>query len=200
MKLLKDELGARSYPILTGSGLLAQRALFDEHAKGRDVLLVSNTTVAPLYAPALLQGLSGRNVVQVILPDGEEHKTLATVSRMLDVLVANRFGRDCTVLALGGGVVGDMAGFAAASYQRGVSYVQVPTTVLGQVSSSVRVSSRGRCYVRRTAGVRSWCFELQKTNRLTSWRDWKIVIFCRAWTKTMPATPVRLDPPDVRSS
>jgi 3-dehydroquinate synthase len=137
VKVLKVELGARSYPILIGSGLLAQRALFDEHAKGRDVLLVSNTTVAPLYAPALLRGLAGRNVVQVVLPDGEEHKTLATVSRMLDVLVANRFGRDCTVFALGGGVVGDMAGFAAASYQRGVSYVQVPTTLLAQVDSSV---------------------------------------------------------------
>jgi 3-dehydroquinate synthase len=137
VKFLKVELGTRSYPILIGSGLLAQRALFDEHAKGRDVLLVSNTTIAPLYVPALLQGLAGRNVVQVALPDGEEHKTLATVSRMLDVLVANRFGRDCTVLALGGGVVGDMAGFAAASYQRGVSYVQVPTTLLAQVDSSV---------------------------------------------------------------
>ena len=84
MKLLKVELGARSYPILIGAGLLAQRALFDEHAKGRDVLLVSNTTVAPLYAPALLQGLSGRNVVQVILPDGEEHKTLATAELRIE--------------------------------------------------------------------------------------------------------------------
>jgi 3-dehydroquinate synthase len=76
-------------------------------------------------------------VVEVVLPDGESHKTLATVSRILDVLVANRFGRDCTVVALGGGVVGDMAGFAAASYQRGVSFVQIPTTLLSQVDSSV---------------------------------------------------------------
>jgi 3-dehydroquinate synthase len=81
--------------------------------------------------------LSGSRVVEAILPDGESHKTLATVARILDVLVANRFGRDCTVVALGGGVVGDMAGFAASCYQRGVAYVQVPTTLLAQVDSSV---------------------------------------------------------------
>lgn len=137
MNVLKVELGTRSYPILIGSGLLARRSLFDEHVKGQDLLLVSNTTVGPLYSAALHKGLAGRKVVEVTLPDGEAHKTLATVSRMLDVLVANRFGRDCTVVALGGGVVGDMAGFAAASYQRGVSYVQVPTTLLAQVDSSV---------------------------------------------------------------
>jgi len=137
VNVLKVELGPRSYPILIGSGLLARRSHFDEHVKGQDVLLVSNTIVGPLYSAPLHQGLAGRKVVEVTLPDGEEHKTLATVSRMLDVLVANRFGRDCTVVALGGGVVGDMAGFAAASYQRGVSYVQVPTTLLAQVDSSV---------------------------------------------------------------
>jgi 3-dehydroquinate synthase len=137
VNVLNVELGSRSYPILIGSGLLAQRALFDQHVKRRDVLLVSNTTVGPLYSAALLKGLAGRNVVEVTLPDGEAHKTLATVSRILDVLVANRFGRDCTVVALGGGVVGDMSGFVAASYQRGVNFVQVPTTLLAQVDSSV---------------------------------------------------------------
>jgi 3-dehydroquinate synthase len=81
--------------------------------------------------------LNPRRVVEVILPDGESHKTLATVARILDVLVANRFGRDCIVVALGGGVVGDMAGFAAACYQRGVAYIQMPTTLLAQVDSSV---------------------------------------------------------------
>jgi 3-dehydroquinate synthase len=131
VKVLKVELGSRGYPILIGSDLLARRALLDEHVKGRDVLLVSNTTVAPLYSAALRQGLEGRKVVEVTLPDGEAHKTLATVARLIDVLVANRFG------ALGGGVVGDMAGFAAASYQRGVRYVQAPTTLLAQVDSSV---------------------------------------------------------------
>ncbi|MGH8230087.1 MAG: 3-dehydroquinate synthase, partial [Steroidobacteraceae bacterium] len=99
--------------------------------------LVSNTVVAPLHAERLKSALAGRRLVEAILPDGESHKTLATVSRILDVMVANRLGRDSTVVALGGGVVGDMAGFAAASYQRGVAYVQVPTTLLAQVDSSV---------------------------------------------------------------
>ena len=137
MNTLTVELGSRSYPILIGSGLLARADLLAQHVPGRDVLLVSNTTVAPLYAAALKKGLGERRIVEVTLPDGESHKTLATVTRMLDVLVANRFARDCTVLALGGGVVGDMAGFAAACYQRGVAYVQVPTTLLAQVDSSV---------------------------------------------------------------
>lgn len=137
LNTLRVELGSRSYPILIGAGLLARSDLLSQHVPGRDVLLVSNTTVAPLYSAALEQGLGDRRVVEVTLPDGESHKTLATVSRMLDVLVANRFARDCTVLALGGGVVGDMAGFVAACYQRGVAYVHVPTTLLAQVDSSV---------------------------------------------------------------
>jgi 3-dehydroquinate synthase len=134
---LKVELGDRSYPILIGGGLLRQPELVRQHVAARDILIVSNTTVAPLYMEPLAVSLGGRRVVEAILPDGEAHKTLATVSRILDVLVANRFGRDCTVVALGGGVVGDMAGFAASCYQRGVPYVQVPTTLLAQVDSSV---------------------------------------------------------------
>lgn len=137
MNALKVELGDRSYPILIGDGLLRQPDILREHIGSRDVLIVSNTTVAPLYLQPLAAALEGRRVVEAILPDGESHKTLATVSRVIDVLVANRFGRDCSVLALGGGVVGDMAGFAAACYQRGVGYVQVPTTLLAQVDSSV---------------------------------------------------------------
>jgi 3-dehydroquinate synthase len=134
---LKVELGDRSYPILIGDGLLRQPDLVRQHIPGRDVLIVSNTTVAPLYLEPLATALGSGRVVEAILPDGESHKTLATVARILDVLVANRFGRDCTVVALGGGVVGDMAGFAASCYQRGVAYVQVPTTLLAQVDSSV---------------------------------------------------------------
>jgi 3-dehydroquinate synthase len=134
---LKVELGDRSYPILIGEGLLRQPELVRQHVVARDILIVSNTTVAPLYLESLAAALGGSRVVEAILPDGEAHKTLATVSRIVDVLVANRFGRDCTVVALGGGVVGDMAGFAAACYQRGVPYVQVPTTLLAQVDSSV---------------------------------------------------------------
>jgi 3-dehydroquinate synthase len=134
---LKVELGDRSYPVLIGEGLLQQPDLIRQHIPAHDVLVVSNTTVAPLYMQALTSALSPNRVVEAILPDGEAHKTLTTVARILDVLVANRFGRDCTVVALGGGVVGDMAGFAASCYQRGVAYVQVPTTLLAQVDSSV---------------------------------------------------------------
>ena len=137
MNTLKVELGSRSYPILIGTGLLNQPELLREHIPARDVLIVSNTTVAPLYLDGLTASLKPKRVVEVILPDGESHKTLANVSRILDVMVANRFARDCTVVALGGGVVGDMSGFAAACYQRGVSFVQIPTTLLSQVDSSV---------------------------------------------------------------
>jgi 3-dehydroquinate synthase len=133
---LNVELGTRSYPILIGAGLLARADSFTQLA-ARDVLVVSNSTVGPLYMARLRQSLGTRRVVEVILPDGESHKTLANMARVLDVLVANRLGRDCAVLALGGGVVGDLAGFAAACYQRGVAFVQVPTTLLAQVDSAV---------------------------------------------------------------
>jgi 3-dehydroquinate synthase len=134
---LKVELDDRSYPILIGQGLLRQPELIREHVTANDVLIVSNAIVAPLYLDPITSALSARRVVEAILPDGESHKTLATMARILDVLVTNRFARDCAVVALGGGIVGDMAGFAAACYQRGVSYVQVPTTLLAQVDSAV---------------------------------------------------------------
>lgn len=134
---LKVELGERSYPILVGCGLLERSELMAQHVPERDILIVSNTVVAPLYLQPFKDALGARRVVEVLLPDGEVHKTLATVARIIDVLVSNRFGRDCAVAALGGGVVGDMAGFAAACYQRGVAYVQLPTTLLAQVDSSV---------------------------------------------------------------
>ena len=137
VETLNVELGARSYPILIGAGLLDHAELWREQLPARDLLLVSNTTVAPLYLPRLAAGLAGRRSVEVILPDGEAHKTLDNAARVLDVLVANRFARDCAVVALGGGVVGDLAGFAAACYQRGVAFVQVPTTLLAQVDSAV---------------------------------------------------------------
>lgn len=137
MNTLTVELGPRSYPILIGADLLAQSKLLEQYIPRRDVLVVSNTTVAPLYAEKVAASLPSRRIVQATLPDGEEHKTLANIARLLDVLVSNRFNRDCAVVALGGGVIGDMAGFAAACYQRGVDYVQVPTTLLAQVDSSV---------------------------------------------------------------
>ena len=137
METLNVALGTRSYPILIGGGLLSTPEAFREHLPARDVAIVSNTTIAPLYLPALTASLGTRRRVEVILPDGEAHKTLANTARVLDVLVANRFARDCAVLALGGGVVGDLAGFAAACYQRGVAFVQLPTTLLAQVDSAV---------------------------------------------------------------
>ncbi|MGA9369256.1 MAG: 3-dehydroquinate synthase [Steroidobacteraceae bacterium] len=137
METLRVELGSRSYPILIGQQLLGERSVFEQHLRAHDLLVVSNTVVASLYLASLETSLRPRRVVATILPDGESQKTLANVARILDVLVANRFGRDCAVVALGGGVVGDMAGFAAATYQRGVAFLQVPTTLLAQVDSSV---------------------------------------------------------------
>jgi len=134
---LNVELGTRSYPILIAAGLLGRPDALRSHLAVRDLLVVTNTTVAPLYLSALSASLGARRIVEVILPDGEAHKTLANAARVLDVLVANRFARDCAVLALGGGVVGDLAGFVAACYQRGVAFVQVPTTLLAQVDAAV---------------------------------------------------------------
>jgi 3-dehydroquinate synthase len=130
-------LGNRSYPIFIGAGAMSYKAELDKAIPSRDVLLVTNTIVGPLYSARLTAALAPRRCIEVVLPDGEVHKTLANVSRMLDVLVTNRLARDACVVALGGGVVGDMAGFAAACYQRGISFVQVPTTLLSQVDSSV---------------------------------------------------------------
>ena len=117
--------------------MLANRELLDAHIPGRDLLIVSNSTVARLYLEKLMDGLGGRRVAECILPDGEQHKTLQTAGWVFDALVAKKMNRDAVVLALGGGVVGDIAGFAAACYQRGVGYAQIPTTLLAQVDSSV---------------------------------------------------------------
>lgn len=137
MKTLDLDLGPRSYSIFIGQGLLARADLLDAGIAGNQVLVVSNETVAPLYLDKLKRALGDRDVRVVVLPDGEEFKTLAELTKILDALVGARFARDCTIVALGGGVVGDMAGFAAACYQRGVTHVQVPTTLLAQVDSSV---------------------------------------------------------------
>ncbi|NIL94064.1 MAG: 3-dehydroquinate synthase [Woeseiaceae bacterium] len=131
------ELGERSYPIVIGSGLLGGAFDLGEYLAGDDCLIVSNDTIAPLYLDKLQADLPGRAVGTISLPDGEEFKTLDTASSILDTLVASGAHRDTTVIALGGGVVGDIAGFAAACYMRGVAFVQVPTTLLAQVDSSV---------------------------------------------------------------
>jgi 3-dehydroquinate synthase len=134
---LTIELGDRSYPILIGHGLLDDAALLARHVVARDVLVVTNATVGPLYADRLRQGLAGRRVETVTLPDGEQYKTQSVLGQVFDALVTARLNRDGCVIALGGGVVGDMAGFAAACYQRGIDFVQVPTTLLAQVDSAV---------------------------------------------------------------
>ena len=137
MQTLTVSLGERSYPIQIGPGLLRSRELLAAHTSGRDAVLISNTVVAPLYAERLKHSLQGQRVVEVILPDGEQYKTLDSASRVFDVMIANRIGRDAMVLALGGGVIGDLAGFVAACYQRGVDLIQIPTTLLAYVDSSV---------------------------------------------------------------
>jgi 3-dehydroquinate synthase len=134
---LEVALGARGYPILIGSGLLSSRGILDPHVGRRDVLIVTNETVGPIYLDPVKALVAGSRHATAVVPDGEQHKTMATVNRVLDALVEARFGRDCVVLALGGGVVGDIAGFAAAIYQRGVDFIQVPTTLLAQVDSAV---------------------------------------------------------------
>jgi 3-dehydroquinate synthase len=137
VQTLQVDVGHSRYPIAIGSGLLTNRELLDAQIPGRDLLIVTNTTVARLYLAKLTHSLAARRVAECILPDGEQHKTLQTAAWVFDALVAKKMNRDATVLALGGGVVGDMAGFAAASYQRGIGYVQIPTTLLAQVDSSV---------------------------------------------------------------
>ncbi len=136
MRTLEVALGERSYPIYIGPGLL-DRGLIGEHLAGERALLVTNETVAPLYQARAAAGLAGRDGRAVVLPDGEAYKTLETCQRVYDALIAGQFDRTATVVALGGGVVGDLAGFCAATYQRGVGYLQVPTTLLAQVDSAV---------------------------------------------------------------
>jgi 3-dehydroquinate synthase len=130
-------LGERSYPILIGPRLLEDAQLLGKHIAARNLLIVTNETIAPLYLAKLQSALQGRRVATLVLPDGEQHKTLDSFSRIVDALVAERMNRDAAAVALGGGVIGDMVGFAAACYQRGIDYVQVPTTLLAQVDSSV---------------------------------------------------------------
>jgi len=137
MKTLHVELGDRRYPIHIGPGLLGQPELLRPHIAGRQALVVSNTTVAPLYLEPVRAALNGLRQEVVILPDGEQYKTLDTLNEIFTALLHHRFDRHCTMIALGGGVIGDMAGFAAACYQRGVPFIQIPTTLLAQVDSSV---------------------------------------------------------------
>ncbi|HBZ07763.1 MAG TPA: 3-dehydroquinate synthase, partial [Massilia sp.] len=136
---LNVELGERSYPIAIGPGLLADPAALARHVGGHKAAIVTNTTVAPLYLEQVAAPLraAGREVVEIVLPDGEEYKHWGSLMQVFDALLANKCDRKTTLVALGGGVIGDLTGYAAASYMRGVPFVQIPTTLLAQVDSSV---------------------------------------------------------------
>ncbi|KAL2497607.1 3-dehydroquinate synthase [Abeliophyllum distichum] len=135
------DLGNRSYPIYIGSRLLDQPELLQRHVHGKQVLVVTNTTIAPLYLDKTIHALTDGNpnvkVESVILPDGEQFKNMDTLMKVFDKAIESRMDRRCTFVALGGGVIGDMCGYAAASYLRGVNFIQIPTTVMAQVDSSV---------------------------------------------------------------
>ncbi|HJU99570.1 MAG TPA: bifunctional shikimate kinase/3-dehydroquinate synthase AroKB [Burkholderiaceae bacterium] len=137
--LLNVDLGERSYPIAIGPQLLHDGALLARHVGGRKVAIVTNTTIAPLYLARLEEQLraAGKDVSSIVLPDGEEHKNWASLMHIFDTLLANKADRKTTLVALGGGVIGDLTGYAAASYMRGIDFIQVPTTLLSQVDSSV---------------------------------------------------------------
>jgi len=137
VQTLTVDLGSRSYPIYIGADLLSQTDLISQHISGNQVCVVTNETIAPLYLDKITSFLKNYAVTTVVLPDGESYKTLQTVNQIFDALLEDRHNRTTTLIALGGGVVGDMTGFAAASYQRGVNFIQVPTTLLSQVDSSV---------------------------------------------------------------
>jgi len=138
MHTLHVDLGERSYPIYIGRDLFSSPELLSRQVGGSQVVLVSNDTVAPLYAGKVLAALGERKLItEVVLPDGEQHKTMATFEHILDRVMSDGHNRSTTFVALGGGVVGDMTGFAAACYQRGVNFLQLPTTLLAQVDSSV---------------------------------------------------------------
>jgi len=136
---LKVELGERSYPIWIGTGLLNQPGVFDPFLGQADVMIVTDDVVGPLYLETFKAaiGEGSRRVESVVLPEGEAHKTMATLGQVLDRLIEQRYARDSVLVTLGGGVVGDIGGFAAATYQRGIRFIQVPTTLLAQVDSSV---------------------------------------------------------------
>lgn len=136
-KIVEVDLGQRSYPIHIGSGLLEDPDIYTKHIVGHQVMVVTNETVGPIYLNKVMGALADYQCETVLLPDGEKYKTLDVWRSIFDSLLQHRFSRQCTIIALGGGVVGDMAGFAAASYQRGVNFIQVPTTLLAQVDSSV---------------------------------------------------------------
>ncbi|MBE9537446.1 MAG: 3-dehydroquinate synthase [Proteobacteria bacterium] len=138
MHTLHVDLGERSYPLYIGRDLFVDSQLLAQHVPGSQVAIISNDTVAPLYVERVRNALGERSLItEIVLPDGEQFKTLATLTTIFDQMMAANHNRSTTIIAVGGGVVGDMAGFAAACFQRGVNFIQIPTTLLAQVDSSV---------------------------------------------------------------
>lgn len=137
MKTLNVDLGTRSYPIYIGAGLLQKQELIQPFINGKTTVIVSNTTVAPLYLKKVHPVLEDLSNTDITLPDGEKYKTIETLGQIHTEMLESRCDRKTTLIALGGGVVGDVSGFAAASYQRGINFIQIPTTLLAMVDSSV---------------------------------------------------------------
>src|SRR6056300_82351 len=137
MKTLTVNLGDRSYPIYIGVELLQDPVLIQKHIHTKAVCIVSNTTVSKLYLTQLKKSLKDYRLIEVILEDGEQFKNADSLNQIYTALLDNKFNRDSTIIALGGGIVGDIAGFAAASFMRGIPFIQIPTTLLSQVDSSV---------------------------------------------------------------
>jgi 3-dehydroquinate synthase len=137
MESLRVALGDRAYPIHIGAGLLDRQDLYRAHLAGGSAAIVTNAVVAPLYLSRVQRALEGARISTIVVPDGEQAKAWPTLERVFDALLEARCGRDTLLVALGGGVIGDLAGFAAAVYQRGMPFIQVPTTLLAQVDSSV---------------------------------------------------------------
>ena len=137
MQELEVKLGKNSYPVLIGEGILDQAELFKKYIDSNQVMVVTNETIAPLYLERICRSLGSDAIEKMIIPDGEQFKTLDSMYQIISRLLQARFSRTCCLVALGGGVIGDLTGFTAACYQRGVKYIQVPTTLLAQVDSSV---------------------------------------------------------------
>ncbi len=134
---LQVQLGDRSYPIYMGAGNLDEAELLTRHIKSKQVLIVTNETIAPLYLKQITSHLQDYQLEVAVLPDGEQYKTMVTMETIFAALLNKQFSRNATIIALGGGVIGDISGFAAACYQRGIAFIQIPTTLLAQVDSSV---------------------------------------------------------------
>ena len=138
MKTINIDLGQRSYPIYVGDNLLSNNKIFKKHIQTNKISIVTNTTVAPLYLDTVISALGNdKEIIPIILPDGEQYKNVDTLNKIYDVLLQNKCDRDILLIALGGGVIGDITGYAAATFMRGVKFIQIPTTLLSQVDSSV---------------------------------------------------------------